>query len=167
MAIIPQKQLFGWKEIDQLGDLQRLLLVLDYLPDEGLMKKLERERGRGRDDYPIRPVWNSILAGIVYQHPSIESLRRELRRNAQLREVCGFDLCLGERAVPPAYVYSRFCRKLMAYIDEVNNIFTRLVDEISILLPDFGRFLAMDSKAVESLARGKKRNKDGKTQEPD
>jgi hypothetical protein len=55
----------------------------------------------------------------------------------------------------------------MAYIDEVNNIFTRLVDEISILLPDFGRFLAMDSKAVESLARGKKRNKDGKIQEPD
>jgi len=29
---------------------------------------------------------NSILAGIVYEHPSIESLRRELSRNAQLRE---------------------------------------------------------------------------------
>lgn len=32
MAIIPQKQLFGWKEIDELGDSQRLLLALDYLP---------------------------------------------------------------------------------------------------------------------------------------
>jgi len=67
MAIIPQKQLFGWQEVDELGDLQRLLLVLNYLPDEELMKKLEQERGRGRDDYPIRAVWNSILA--VYELP--------------------------------------------------------------------------------------------------
>jgi len=63
MAIIPQKQFFGWQEVDELGDLQRLLLVLNYLPDEELMKKLEQERGRGRDDYPIRALWNSILAG--------------------------------------------------------------------------------------------------------
>ena len=123
MAIIPQKQLFGWREVDELGDLQRLLLVLNYLPDEELMKKLEQERGRGRDDYPIRAVWNSILAGVVYQHPSIESLRRELKRNAQLREVCGFDLWLGELAVPPAYVYTRFCRKLMGCQEEVNKVF--------------------------------------------
>lgn len=166
MAIIPQKQIFGWQEIDELGDLQRLLLVLNHLPDEELMKKLEQERGKGRNDYPVRPVWNSILAGIVYQHPSIESLRRELRRNAQLRQVCGFDLCLGERAVPPAYVYTRFCQKHMVYIDEVESIFIRLVDEIRTLLPDFGRFLAMDSKAINSLARGQKRKKE-KKQKPD
>jgi len=66
MAIIPQKQLFGWKEVDELGDLQRLLLVINNLPDEKLMKKLEQVRGKGRNDYPVRAVWNSILAGIVY-----------------------------------------------------------------------------------------------------
>lgn len=136
------------------------------MPDEALMKKLEEERGKGRDDYPICAVWNSILAGIVYQHSSIESLWRELRRNAQLREICGFDLCLGEWAVPPAYVYTRYCRKLMAYIDEVDNIFTRLVDEISILLPVFGRFLAMDSKAIKSLAKGQNGIKTGKSKNP-
>lgn len=141
--------------------------MLNYLPDEELMEKLEQERGKGRDDYPIRAVWNSILAGVVYQHPSIESLRRELRRNAQLREICGFDLCLGERAVPPAYVYTRFCRKLMGYIDDVNNIFNRLVEEIKILLPDFGRILAMDSKAISSLACGQKQDVEKKTQKPD
>lgn len=95
MAIIPQQRLFGWQEIDELGDLERLVLVLEHLPDKKLMQKLERERGRGRNDYPVRAVWNSILAGIVFQHPSIESLRRELLRNAQLREICGFDPCLG------------------------------------------------------------------------
>jgi hypothetical protein len=51
--------------------LQRLLLVVNHLPDEKLMKKLEQERGKGRHDYPVRVVWNSILAGIVYQHPSL------------------------------------------------------------------------------------------------
>ncbi|MCS5696975.1 transposase [Desulfofundulus thermocisternus] len=103
MAIIPQQRLFGWREIDELGDLERLVLVLEYLPDEELMQKLERERGHGRNDYPVRAVWNSILAGVVFQHTSVESLRRELKRNAQLRELCGFDPARGADAVPPMY----------------------------------------------------------------
>ena len=74
MAIIPQKQLFSWKEIENLGDLSRLRLVLDYLPDEPLMRALESQRAKGRDEYPVRAVWNSILAGIVFQHNSVESL---------------------------------------------------------------------------------------------
>jgi hypothetical protein len=30
MAIIPQLCIFGWKEIEELGDLERLRLVLEY-----------------------------------------------------------------------------------------------------------------------------------------
>ncbi len=67
MAIIPQQKLFGWEEIDDLGDLERLQLVLDYIPDEGLMRHLEKECGGGRDDYQVRAVWNSILAGVVFE----------------------------------------------------------------------------------------------------
>jgi hypothetical protein len=52
MAIIPQKQLFRWNEVEELGDLERLKLVIDYLPDEELMQALEDERGNGRNDYP-------------------------------------------------------------------------------------------------------------------
>ena len=65
MATIPQKSLFSWKEIEALGDLERLRLVLEWIPDEALMRVLERERGKGRNDYPVRPVWNSLLAGVV------------------------------------------------------------------------------------------------------
>jgi hypothetical protein len=83
MAIVPQKTLFGWREIDELGDLERLVLVLESMPDEKLVSTMENERYRGRNDYPVRAVWNSILAGIVYQHGSVASLRRELQRNAQ------------------------------------------------------------------------------------
>jgi len=66
MAIIPQMKLFEWNEIQTLGDLERLRLVLEYMPDEELMRTLERNRGKGRDDYPIRAMWNSVLAGIVF-----------------------------------------------------------------------------------------------------
>ena len=79
----PTARKHTWQEIEDLEELGRLRLVLDHLPDEPLMVDMERERGRGRDDYPVGAVWNSILARIVYQHPSIESLRRELPRNAQ------------------------------------------------------------------------------------
>lgn len=160
MAIIPQLRLFGWEEIEELGDLERLQLVLKTLPDEELMRDLERERKNGRDDYPVRAVWNSILAGIVYQHPSIESLRRELRRNAQLRQLCGFDPARGERAVPPAWVYSRFLKKLMARQELLEAMFNRLVEELAQQLPDFGRILAIDGKALASFARGRKRQTD-------
>ena len=45
MATLPRPQLFCWDSVDQLGDLQRLRLVLDALPDEPLMQALEAERG--------------------------------------------------------------------------------------------------------------------------
>ncbi len=102
MAIIPQLPLFSWDEVETLGDLDRLRLALEYLPDGPLVERLEAFRGHGRDDYPVRAIWNSVLAGIVFQHPSIESLRRELGRNGQLRHVCG--LC----GVPSAAAYTRF-----------------------------------------------------------
>ena len=69
MAIIPQCSLFVWEnDLENLGDLKRLKLVLDSLPDERLMETLEKERGNGRDDYPVRAMWNLIIAMIVFGH---------------------------------------------------------------------------------------------------
>ena len=39
MAIIPQRRLFGWDQIEGLGDLERLRLVIEYMPDEVLMRR--------------------------------------------------------------------------------------------------------------------------------
>jgi len=89
MAIIPRRSLLSWNNVDSKSDLDRLCLILAALPDEPLMEKLEKQRGKGRNDYPVRAIWNSILAGIVFQHESAESLRRELSRNGQLRDLCG------------------------------------------------------------------------------
>ncbi len=154
MAIIPQKNLFGWEDVEELGDLERLVLILESMPDEKLVKTMELDRYKGRNDYPIRAVWNSILAGLVYQHPTIASLRRELKRNAQLRQVCGFDLWKGIQAVPPDYVYSRFLKKLMEeYSRVVGEMFDKLVEMLTELLPDFGESLAIDGKAIQSFAK--------------
>ena len=54
MAIIHDPELFAWKDIENLGDLERLKLVIENMPDEKLMKLLEKNRNKGRDDYPIR-----------------------------------------------------------------------------------------------------------------
>jgi hypothetical protein len=153
MAIIPQLRLFGWREIEELGDLERLRLVLEYMPDEKLMRQLEKERYKGRNDYPLRAMWNSVLAGLVFQQETIEKLRRELARNGQLRQMCGFF-----NQVPPAWVYTRFLKKLLNHTEEIEEIFERLVTQLPELLPDLGKHLAIDSKAISSFARRKNGN---------
>ena len=107
MAII-RGSLFSWQEVFSESDLNRLNLVVNILTDEELMRHLEGLRDKGRNDYPIRAVWNSIIAGIVYEHRSVESLRRELKRNGELRDICGFDPILGEKAVPSSRAYNHF-----------------------------------------------------------
>lgn len=162
MAII-EKTLFSWQELYGSSDLERLALVLETLDDEGLMRKLEEGRKRGRDDYPVRAVWNSILAGVVYQHPSVASLRRELLRNAELRQACGFDLSRGMDAVPPEWAYSRFLKKLVQHGEEMREICERMVERLKKELPDYGRYLAIDAKALRSYGRpSKKRGRDGR-----
>ena len=138
MATISQKQLFGWDQIEALGDLRRLTLVLDNICDEALMKKLEQKRDRGRDDFPIRPMWNALVAGVVFQHPTAEALLRELRRNAQLRQVCGFDLSKGLKAVPTSWAFSRFVAQVIAHRAVIRGMFDTLVEGVAQLLPDYG-----------------------------
>ena len=156
MAIIRLQSLFSWKNVESKSDLDRLRLVLESLPDEALMIKLEKHRGKGRDDYPVRAVWNSILAGIVFQHESVESLRRELSRNGELRELCGFDPLGGGETVPSSHAYSRFLKRLVREQDSIQKIFDLLIADIKEYLPDLGEHLAVDSKEIKTHARSRK-----------
>lgn len=90
MAIVHQAPLFSWDIVEAKTDLDRLKLVLQNQPDEKLMVALEARRGHGQDRYPVRPMWNAVVAGVVFQHQSIELLRRELGRNPSLMQCCGF-----------------------------------------------------------------------------
>jgi len=153
MATLRQPYLFTWKDIEASSDLDRLRLVMDVLPDEEFMRYLENRRGRGRNDYPIRPTWNAILAGIVFQHEHVESLRRELKRNAELRYLCGFDPFAGDGAVPSKDAFSHLLALIIENHKKVMEIFHKLVEELRKELPDLGAKLAVDSKAIRSYGR--------------
>jgi hypothetical protein len=167
MATIPQPSLFTWQQIDTASDLDRLALVLDALPDEPLVRFLEERRGRGRDDYPVRPMWNAVIAGVVFQHPSCASLVRELWRNGELRQLCGFDPLGRTGAMPSADAMERFLKLIVEHREKLVEIFHRLVAELGEVLPDLGRRLAVDSKALRSAGRpvrdeGKQKERDGR-----
>jgi hypothetical protein len=162
MATIPQARLFSWKQIEARSDLDRLRMVLAVVPDEGLMRKLEAFRGKGRDDYPVRAVWNSLLAVVVYQHPSVASLRRELLRNGELRGLCGFDPLQGAEAVPPESAYTRFLKSLFRFPSEIEAMFDELLERLGLVLPELGKHLAADSKAIPSAGKPTDRAADGR-----
>jgi hypothetical protein len=157
MAIITERNLFSWKnfqdDLQNLGDLERFKLVIEILPDQKLIHTLRTLRGNGRNDYPIEAMWNSLLAGIVFDHVSIESLRRELRRNAQLRELCGFNPIKGVKGVPSKSAYYRFLCRLLEHEPLIREMFDALVKELMELLPDFGMHLAGDGKAIHSFGK--------------
>ena len=152
MAIISQKNLFSWENLEKLNDLKRFELILNNIPDEKLMRELEKNRKNGRDDYPVRAMWNSILAGIVFDHERIETLRRKLKRNPAFLEICGFNIFKKGEVVPAPWVYTRFLKSLLKEHMLITEMFHDLVEDARSILPGFGKNLALDGKAIPSFA---------------
>jgi hypothetical protein len=123
------------------------------LDDRRLIAHLVADRKGRRDDNPIPAIWNSLLAGLVFGHESIAALRGELKRNGELRQACGFDPVKRSKAVPSKDAYSRFLEKLAEHVDLVLEVFEDLVERLDELLPDFGRCLAADGKAIPAWRR--------------
>ena len=169
---------FSWRDVEDLPDLDRLRLVLDTLPDEEIVAALEAGRGRGRNDYPVRAMWRALIAGIVFQHASIQSLLRELGRNPALLELCGFDplpyqgapvteLRAGRAVthpsplrstVPSHWNFSRFLGRLVRLEDKhglVSGMIESLRASLFEALPDFGHHLGYDGKAIGSHSTGR------------
>ena len=162
MAIIPQI-LWSWEEdINDLGDLKRLQIVLDTIPDNILMGILDKERGNGRDDYPVRAMWNLVIAGVVFEHKKVSTLLRELYRNKQLAYICGF----GFSKLPEAHNMSRFLTNLLKHEEEIGTMFEELREYLYQTLPGYGKELAIDSKWVESAANqvSKRKDPDGRSE---
>lgn len=60
MNNISQISIFDYREIENLGDLERLKIFFENINDNKLCKKLEKERKNGRNDYPVRVMLNLI-----------------------------------------------------------------------------------------------------------
>lgn len=192
-----QAPLFSWDAVEARSDLDRFFLVRDHLPDEAIVQALEAQRGQGRDDFPVRAMWNAVVAGIVFQHPSIESLIRELSRNPSLLLACGFNALPVQKkpipqlgrdelsgrtvvvwptpeepsyAVPDSWNFSRFLTNLIK-LEEKRGLISALVpklrEQLMAVLPDFGQHLGYDGKAIESYSTGQINTKTEQTSDPD
>jgi hypothetical protein len=196
MAAIEQS-LFSWDAVEARSDLDRLVLVRDHLPDERIVQYLEVMRGHGRDDYPVRAMWNALLAAVVFQHPSPEAMLRELSRNPALLSACGFatlpvqckplaqlvrDALTGRmrveypapadsvRVVPSSWNFSRFLANVVELeetLGMVTGMIVTLREQLMAERPDFGRHLGYDGKAIESHSTGQVKRTTGATSDPD
>jgi len=161
--IIPQITFADYGCIEILGDLERFLLALLGMNDEELMLRLEARRGNGRNDYPVRVMWNLIIAMKVFGHRTVESFRRELGRNSQLRKICGLDDFANKRhLVPPPRVFTKFMKRLTQEQGSIDGMFDGMVQELAEKLPEFGKDAAGDGKYLDSYA-----NREDKGPNPD
>ena len=158
MNNIPQISIFDYSEIENLGDLERLKIFFENINDKELCKTIENERKNGRNDYPVRTMLNLIYAMKIFGHRSVESFRRELARNSQLRIACGLSegkyKYLGERRhlVPPARVFTGFLNKLKKHKNELDKIFEEDVKFMYENLEGFGEDCAVDGKYLDTYA---------------
>ena len=177
MNNISQISIFDYSEIEILGDLEKLKLFFDTVNDETLCEQMEKERKNGRDDYPIRVLLNIVYAMKIFEHRSIESIRRELQRNSQLRQLCGLNdgeykyTKKRKHLVPPARVFTGFFKQLKKHKKEIDKINEDLVKFMYENLEDFGKDCAIDGKYLDSYAnqfhKSKAKKKDDKRSEHD
>jgi hypothetical protein len=162
-----------------------------------LVQYLEVMRGHGRDDYPVRAMWHGLLAGIVFQHESLESLLRELARNPSLLDACGFDPLPIQRkpkvrvvtdpetgvsriaypsapepvrAVPSSWNFSRFLANVIELEESlgmVGEMTVQLREQLMSVLPDFGEHLGFDGTDIASHSTGQKGRASAETSDPD
>ncbi|MFQ5487296.1 MAG: transposase [Gammaproteobacteria bacterium] len=176
--------LFTWDDVENLPDIRRFELVKQYLPDGDIIKALKSNRSRGRNDFPVEAMWNALLAGIVFQHGSMASLLRELRRNPALLTVCGFNplprqskpvtqlqrnvqtgkmeilrtVEAPKEAVPESWNFSRFLGNVIQLEEEhglIRQMIKTLRDQLMAELPELGRHLGYDGKAIHSHSTGR------------
>lgn len=148
-----QRFLFTPELITQCEEDDILDHVLNTLPDEKLLCKLQSQRKGKRNDNPIRTMWAMLWAGIVYKHRGYSELARELKRNPSLRIRCGI---LFREEAPSKWAFSRFLGKLIKERELIEEMFDELIGQLKMHLPDFGKEAAIDSTSLPTYARGRK-----------
>ncbi len=147
---IIQSPLFDFEAFiaDKKND--RLAMVLEALPAEGLIIALEREHWTGRKGYAVRGMWSALIAGLLYQCNSLAEVIRLLERDKDTRMTCGFS----KANLPSEDALGRFLKKLVRYEDLLEKCFADLVKELRQLLPGFGAKLAVDSTDIKAYSNG-------------
>lgn len=170
---VSQMDIFAYMPNTELGDLRRLLLCLDKIPYQGLIKKLNDERGKGRNEYPNETMFQILIAQMILQTRGTAGIQRELSRNPTLRNLVGLS---DENArlrnisvVPKARVFSGFVQRLADHQADLKDIFNELVIQVAEKIPGFGENIAGDGKYILSYAPNdhRQKNKNDRRSETD
>ena len=181
MARIRYRQQTIWDEFERelppgLKDVAAFLEVLSEF-DEELVSDLECHRwrvteygqrlapGRGRNELPVRAMWNLLAVSLYLRHGRQSEVLAELRRNSDLAELLGFEANgPNQYRLPSSSALSRFHRKLRENA-KVREVFDRTVSALAQECPDFGKNTALDSSDVRTHARPGKRIQETSGQE--
>lgn len=147
---IIQTPLFDFEAFIAKKDNDRLAMVLEAIPAEGLLSALEKEHWTGRKGYSVRGMWSALIAGVLKQANSLADVVRLLERDKDTRLVCGFS----QDNIPSHDALSRFLKKLAEHEDLLEKCFSELVKEARGNLPEFGDKLAVDSTDIKAYANG-------------
>ena len=87
MILYTTDSLFAWNRLDDSPDLKTIRDFFEILPDGPLLEALRANRGRGRNDCPIRRLWFCVVLQRLLRHPTMRLTLEELRRNPDLRRL--------------------------------------------------------------------------------
>ena len=80
MRIHVSKPLFAWDCLEDSPSLKTIRDFLAAIPDGRLLEGLRQWRGKGRNDYPVRALWGSLLLTFALRHATIENCLTELNQ---------------------------------------------------------------------------------------
>jgi hypothetical protein len=147
MLIPATRPLFAWPELEDSPSLQTIRAVLSSLPDQGLLDGLQRARGQGRDDYPVRVLWGVTVLSVLCRHVWLNDCLAELHRNPALCAILGIRRVVD---IPKPHNLSRSLDALgqPAHLRRLRDVFDTLVKNLAQAVADLGRHTAGDSTAL-------------------
>jgi Transposase DDE domain/Transposase domain (DUF772) len=152
MLIHATEPLFAWGELEDHATLATIRDFLAAVPDRQLIAGLQAARGRGRDDYPIRRLWQVVLLTIALRHVSINACLAELHRNPALCRLLGITT---EDDIPNGWNLSRFLDVLgqEPHLSALRHVFDTLARRLAAAVPGLGRCTAGDATALAGRAK--------------
>lgn len=154
MILYTTDSLFAWNRLDDSPDLRCIQEFFADLPDGSLLEALRLNRGKGRNQYPVRVLWFCAVLQPLLRHTTLEQTLSELRRNADLRRLGGMDHA-GQ--VPHPWNMSRFLMTLgqKPYVTLLQGVFNQMVQRLGVAVPTLGKESAGDATHLSARrARG-------------
>lgn len=147
MLIHATRPLFAWPELEDSPSLQTIRAVLSSLPDKTLLDGLQKARGQGRDDYPVRVLWGVVVLAVLCRHVWLNDCLAELHRNPTLCAILGIERVSD---IPKPHNLSRFLDVLGQpdHLRALRDLFDTLVKGLGAAVPDLGKRTAGDSTAL-------------------